>query len=116
MPNIEISIARDFSTSPAGRYPSDGPYNGTRFREQILIPAIKKAASDGEKVIVDFNDVDSLSSSFLEEAFGGLSRSKLVAPHIARSTLVLVPGDHVYDAYVRDAFEYLNESASRSFA
>ena len=36
-----INIRRDFSRYPAGRYIGDGPYNGQRFREDFLIPALK---------------------------------------------------------------------------
>ena len=35
-----IYIARDFSPSPAGRYPADGPFNGEKFRETLLLPAM----------------------------------------------------------------------------
>ena len=65
-----ISIARDFSRSPAGRYISDGPNSGERFRSEFLLPAIKA----GQHVNVELDGTRGLGSSFLEEAFGGLQR------------------------------------------
>lgn len=66
-----ISLAVDFSPSPAGRYRDDGPFPGERFRDELLLPAIK--ASD--LVVVDLEGTELAGSSFLEEAFGGLVRA-----------------------------------------
>ena len=65
-----ISVAKEFSPSPAGRYASDGPYPGEVFRDQILVPALRNY----ETVVVDLDGTDGYGSSFLEEAFGGLVR------------------------------------------
>lgn len=65
-----IHIARDFSRYPGGRYKKDGPRSGQEFREDYLIPALKKGA-----VVVVLDDVAGLPSSFLEEAIGGLIRA-----------------------------------------
>lgn len=70
MKTHRISIARDFSPYPAGRVPEDGPFNGTTFRDEVLLPAFKKHGN----VAVDFDGLFSCGSSFLEEAFGGLLR------------------------------------------
>ena len=67
-----INIAKDFSPFPAGRYVDDGPYNGTTFRQDHLVPALREFAH----VEVDFDGVAGFGSSFLEEAFGGLIRSE----------------------------------------
>jgi hypothetical protein len=66
-----ISIARDFSPSPAGRYRTDGPFPGQAFRDDILIPALKNFAN----ITVDLDGTSGFGSSFLEEAFGGLVRN-----------------------------------------
>lgn len=66
-----ISVARDFSQVPAGRLAGDGPYNGEKFREEFLLPALK----NNDFVIVDLDGVEGYGSSFLEEAFGGLVRN-----------------------------------------
>lgn len=70
MKSTLISIANDFSPSPAGRYLRDGPFPGEVFRDKILLPAVK----ENDKVVVDLDGTDGYGSSFLEEAFGGLVR------------------------------------------
>lgn len=65
-----ISIARDYSPTPAGRYASDGPFPGEVFREKLLLPALKTQ----DIVVVDLDGTAGYGSSFLEEAFGGLVR------------------------------------------
>lgn len=65
-----ISVAEDFSPSPAGRFIADGPFPGEVFRERHLVPALRS----NDQVTVDFDGTDGMGSSFLEEAFGGLVR------------------------------------------
>ena len=65
-----ISIARDFSRSPAGRHISDGPYSGERFREEFLVPALMHDSN----IVLELDGTRGMGSSFLEEAFGGLVR------------------------------------------
>ncbi|MGQ4659624.1 STAS-like domain-containing protein [Lysobacter sp. F6437] len=65
-----IKIAEDFSSAPAGRFPEDGPFNGTTFREELLVPAL----SESDIVVIVLDGVSGFGSSFLEEAFGGLVR------------------------------------------
>lgn len=68
-----INIATDFSQTPAGRYVTDGPYSGERFRNEILVPALKSS----DEVVINMSGVFGYGSSFLEEAFGGLVRKCL---------------------------------------
>lgn len=70
-----ISLAADFSPFPFGRYPSHGVWNGERFRDEFLVPALKT----GDQVQVDLDGARGLSPSFLEEAFGGLVRNGFAA-------------------------------------
>lgn len=67
---MTISIADNFSPFPAGRYIADGPFSGERFRNEILIPALKSH----NKIQINFDGAFGYGSSFLEEAFGGLIR------------------------------------------
>lgn len=69
---MTLSIAKDFSLFPAGRYLSDGPYSGEGFLKEKLIPALEKE----KKVKVILDGTMGYGSSFLEEAFGGLVRLK----------------------------------------
>jgi len=70
MTNTVLSIAREFSPFPAGRKRTDGPYTGEKFRQDNLLPLLKK----GVHVTLDIDGVEGLPSSFLEEIFGGLIR------------------------------------------
>ena len=79
-----LTIAQDFSRSPSGRYFSDGPNSGQRFREEFLYPALS-----ADKVEVVLDGVLTLGSSFLDEAFGGLVREKKLTPVELRQKLVV---------------------------
>lgn len=72
---MNISISQDFSDVPAGRFLTDGDWTGQKFREDYLVPALKKA-NKTHPVIVNINNVEGYGSSFLEEAFGGLVREE----------------------------------------
>lgn len=71
---MKINIAKEFSPIPAGRWPSEGPYSGQRFREEFLVPALKSALAKGgdERVEVDLDGIVMFSAAFLGEAFGAL--------------------------------------------
>lgn len=70
MPNKTISIAKDFSRYPAGRFLDDGPANGELFQEKFLIDIMK----NNDTVSIELDGTRGYGSSFLEEAFGGLAR------------------------------------------
>ena len=70
---MKISIAKDFSDAPGGRYIRDGEYSGEKFRKDLLEPAFEK--EDGI-ITVDLDGTFGYPPSFLEEAFGGLVRIK----------------------------------------
>ena len=71
-----IKIAEQFTRYPAGRYRTDGPYSGQRFREDLLMPAMRS----GKHVTIDFDGTMGFGSSFLEEVFGGLIRNGDFSP------------------------------------
>lgn len=110
--NISISIAKDFSQFPAGRYPGDGKFNGTRFRKEKLVPALEKARESSGVVKVDFDGVAGFGSSFLEEAFGGLIREEgmekgFLDQHLKLSTLESDLQDFVdlAEGYIQKAYD-----------
>jgi STAS-like domain of unknown function (DUF4325) len=98
-----ISIASDFSRSPAGRYRTDGPYSGEEFRESVLWPALQS----NDSVAVDFTGVRGFGSSFLEEAFGGLVRARGMTLEQVRSRVQIKSPLQIYERrvwkYVADA-------------
>ena len=65
-----INVADDFSDFPVGRDKNKNPFSGDRFRDDYLIPPLKR----NEKVLVNFENVFACPPSFLDEAFGGLVR------------------------------------------
>ncbi|RUM95325.1 DUF4325 domain-containing protein [Pseudaminobacter arsenicus] len=107
---MKISISRDFSPYPAGRTIKDGPNNGTRFRTEFLVPALQKSVTSGEKVIVDFDEVRSFGTSFLEEAFGGLVRVEGFDKKELMSRLEIEALKPVYQTYKRLAFKYISDA------
>ena len=69
-----ISIAREFSITPGPRYKSEGDFSGELFRETILLPRFQEALASGSRLHIDLDGAEGYSTSFLEEAFGGLAR------------------------------------------
>jgi len=65
-----INISKDFTDTPGGRHISEGKYSGEEFRESLLKPLIEK----NQKVKIELDGTFGYPVSFLEEAFGGLSR------------------------------------------
>ncbi|RDE04675.1 STAS-like domain-containing protein [Sphingomonas aracearum] len=80
-----IIVAKDFSRAPAGRFISDGPNSGTRFRDDYLVPALNR----GDDVVVQLDGVRAYGSSFLDEAFGGLKRMGYAAADLVKRIKLL---------------------------
>lgn len=78
---MKINLGKQFGRYPAGRYLADGPYNGQKFREDFLIPALNGV---DDEIEIDLSDARGLKSSFLEEAFGGLVRAGYVVDDLIR--------------------------------
>ncbi len=101
-----IKISKEYSDTPLGRYPEDGDYNGERFREEFLRPALK----DHEKVAVDIDDVEGYGSSFLEESFGGLVRKGYFTVDDLTKKLDIVFKDEEYRVYRDLIWRYIKEA------
>lgn len=67
---MKISVAKDFSKNPSGRYIKDGKTSGEVFLKNLLLPAVRTH----DVVEINFDGVRGYGSSFLEEAFGGFIR------------------------------------------
>lgn len=76
-----INIERDFARYPGGRYLSDGPYNGEKFRTEFLVPAFSDST---DTVVIELDGARGLGSSFLEESFGGLVRLGYTAQDVLK--------------------------------
>ena len=102
--SVDLHVVKEFATCPAGRDERDGPRNGTRFREQFLLPRYREAREKNTELDIHFEGVMSFCSSFLEEAFGGLVRAGDVDGAELRRTLRLHPGRPGNQRYM-DAIE-----------
>jgi hypothetical protein len=104
MENHVIDIASAFTRFPAGRFKTDGPFSGERFRDDILVPAL---AEHGH-VVLRLDGTMGYGSSFLEEVFGGLVRLKRFAGDL-RSMITLETRDR---SLANEIEEYLSPSSN----
>lgn len=86
---IVVSVAKDFTRFPAGRYKRNGDTSGESFRERFLEEPLRR----GEQITVEFDGTVGYGSSFLEEAFGGLVRSLNVSAQFVLDHLTLKSSD-----------------------
>ena len=107
---FRINIAKDFSPVPIGRYREDGDKSGETFRDDILYPKIRAALDKQDILEVDFTDMSGLSSSFLEEAFGGLVRKHHLNPDEVLKTIKFLPEKSHFDLYIDLTKGYIKEA------
>ena len=103
---MTISIAADFSTVPAGRFISDGPNSGERFRNDFL----KRNLEEKDSVTVVIDGVEGYGSSFLEEAFGGLVREFGFKKDDLKKKLVIEFTEPEFQIYSDMIWEYIEEA------
>lgn len=104
---VTVSVAKDFTRYPSGRYTSNGSTSGQGFRERFLETPLQK----GEPVTVDLDGTVGYGSSFLEEAFGGLVR-KLNLPAGKLMTLLKIKAAD--QSLIEEITEYISEAESKS--
>lgn len=86
---ITVSVAKDFTRFPAGRYKRNGETSGEGFRERFLEEPLKRGAD----ITVDLDGTVGYGSSFLEEAFGGVVRSTRLTADFVLSHLTIKSTD-----------------------
>jgi hypothetical protein len=96
-----ISVVKDYTRFPAGRYRTDGPYSGERFREEFLAPALK----ENPVVTVQLDGAAGYGSSFLDEAFGGLVRASVIEADKTDKRLKLESADESLIEEIRSYME-----------
>lgn len=108
--SIKVVDIKDFSLTPYGRYPTDGPDNGQVFRTKYLLPAFTDPTVD--KVTVMLDSVSSgyeYGSSFLEEAFGGLVRVEgIPAVEVLRKLSIVTK----FSDYISEIEMYIERASS----
>jgi len=101
MTQSKISVAKDFSRYPAGRYKADGPASGEEFLETFLLPTLKA----GQSQDIELDGTRGYGSSFLEEAFGGAVR-KGYDPEVVKRSFKLITADK---SLVEEIHEYIDQ-------
>ncbi|MDN3639634.1 STAS-like domain-containing protein [Simiduia curdlanivorans] len=105
------SIGKQFSEEPAGRYYSDGKGSGEEFREEVLVPLIRKLKSGDILEIRLDEGVESYGSSFLSESFGGLVAHGYFHSEELLSKLKFSYEDEDFEFYENRIFQYIKESS-----
>jgi hypothetical protein len=109
-----ISIAKDFSPVPAGRFMSRAINSGERFRNEFLIPLMLDPTID--KLEIDLDGLSTTPPSFFEEAFGGLvriARDNAIDPADIKKKIVILKCNDYKDleieveGYINNALEQL---------
>lgn len=104
----EISIAREFSAFPGGRDRGDGPFNGARFRDEVLKPLLKEY----DEITLNLDGLAGLPSSFWEEIFGGVIRHHLISIDGLSQRLKLRTSEPELRVYIPLAYKYAQEAAN----
>lgn len=110
---IKLNIAEQFSPVPLGRYRSDGETSGEVFRDKYLFPQVSDAIAQGDVLEVNLHGLEMLSSSFCEEAFGGLVRVKGLAVKDLEQTLRFVPSPSHFDPYIENIWAYIRDAGKK---
>ncbi|MCY4047514.1 MAG: STAS-like domain-containing protein [Candidatus Dadabacteria bacterium] len=105
-----LKIAEEFSPAPIGRYRSDSNKSGEAFRDDLLFPRIDKAIRENDVLVVDFEGMEGLTSSFLEEAFGGLISVKGLSAEAVIKALEFRPENSYFDPYIENVREYIRDA------
>ncbi|WP_209980309.1 MULTISPECIES: STAS-like domain-containing protein [Pseudomonas] len=103
-----ISISKDFSEYPAGRYRVDGKNSGEVFRDDLLVPTLEK----NDIVEINFDGSMGYGSSFLEEAFGGLVRLKKFSKQVLHQKLRLSYKEDPF--IIEEVWHYIDEARAQA--
>ncbi len=106
-PKTSVTVT-DFSRTPSGRYPKDGPDNGQDFRERFLAPALESA----ETVSILLDGAEGYPSSFLDEAFGGLVRNKGYSVSELHKRLTIECNEIELKRYVSLVWRYIDRAVA----
>lgn len=107
-PMTTIAIAKDYSPYPAGRYAEDGPYNGARFRDEFVLPALKRA----KRVRVILDGVATLPSSFWQETWGGLVSARGITEEQLKQQVEISTTEPDLQRYVELAWNHVHEATT----
>ena len=100
-----VSVARDFTRYPSGRYKRFSRTSGEEFRERFLLEPLRR----GEPIVVDLDGTVGYGSSFLDEAFGGAARALRYPAERMFSLLTIKASDA---SLIEEIREYVSDAAA----
>ncbi len=103
---IKIDIGKDFSKFPGGRFITDGPFSGEKFRNEMLVPKLHEASI----LTVSLDNTLGYGSSFLEEAFGGMVRKGMINITEIQKKLRLESNDEILKEKIWSYIKAANKS------
>lgn len=109
-----IDIGKDFSEFPHGRYYSDGPDSGEKFREELLLPRLKNLGRNEKLKIILDNGVEGYGSSFLVEAFARIVKYGYMTSEELLSKLDLSFRNSDYEFYKEKILQYISDAKYNS--
>lgn len=109
-----IQIDRDFSPDPNGRYYSDGPNSGEKFRQELLLPALDRLKNNDVLTIKIDGDVIGYGSSFLDEGFAGVVFYGFYKAEVLKKKIEIIFDTDSFDFYKSRIFQYIDEAEFNS--
>ena len=100
-----ISIARDFSQTPIGVYRNDSNYSAEKFREEILIPAIRN-----DNVKVNISGTCGYGASWLQGVFETLYTCRQFNEEYLDSHLEVYASDPKDNCYLDAVKRYIEDA------
>ena len=110
---LHLSIAEDFSSTPTGKLNEYSTRSGEVFRQYTLYPILCEAMKNKQRLHINFVGIDGMTSSFLEEAFGGLVREHNLTPDEVLQTIEFLPQKSHFDFSIKIAKEHVQEASPK---
>ena len=106
---IDLNLAKEFTTTPGPRKRSEGKFSGQEFRETILRPRFIEAEAANAILRVNLDGAVGYPTSFLEEAFGGLAREYSIERVLVR--IEITSNNEPY--LIQDIKRYIREANTK---
>ncbi|ENQ9241013.1 STAS-like domain-containing protein [Pseudomonas aeruginosa] len=97
---------KEFSEYPGPRKEVVGPNSGEKFRETVLLKALREHPD--EDISINLDGTAGYGSSFLEESFGGLIRAGIPYERVIRLCEHLISTED--DSLIEEIREYIKEA------
>jgi hypothetical protein len=105
---MRLKIAKDFGTAPGPRKIVEGKFSGEQFRTELLLPKVRSAMLNRERLEVDLDGTSGYGTSFLEESFGGLIRNDGFTLRDLNNVLVFISDEE--PALLVEISEYMEDA------